>query len=36
MGISDSLVLVGAAAGMVVVLFGLALYFMNRPRLYRR
>ena len=36
MEISGSLILAGAAVGMVVVLFGLAVYFMRRPRLYRR
>jgi hypothetical protein len=36
MEISGSLVLFGAVVGMLVVVFGLALYFMGRTRLYRR
>ena len=35
-GISGSVVLVGAAVGMIVVLLGVVFYFTKRPRLYRR
>lgn len=36
MEISGSLVLLCCVVGMLVVVFGLALYFMGRPRLYRQ